>query len=129
MGPSLKSHPIQLLGAMLALLLVSLASFGKGPVPGLFPDTRPLPDPAQAHLLPVGEAALLLELSLPVPPVPQPPGSGRTGSEVKSPARHLISISLPPGRVNSLGFAPGCPKSVGLRCGLPLGAHAPPRTA
>jgi hypothetical protein len=61
--------------------------------------------------------------------VPQPPGSGRIGSEIKGSAQHIVSISFPPGRANSLRFAPGRPKRGGLRCGLPLGAHAPPRSA
>ncbi len=129
MGPSLKSLGIQPLGTTLALLVVSLASFGTGPAPGLFPVGSSLPDPAQAHLLPVGGAALLFELPLLVPPAAQTPSSGRTGSEIRGPAQHVVSIRPYPGRANSLGFAPGRPKRVGLRCGLPLGAHAPPRTA
>lgn len=129
MGPSLKSLAIQPLGTTLALLIVFLASFGRGPAPGLVPVASPLPDPAQAHLLPVGGSALLFELPLLVPPAPQPPGSGGAGSEIKGPAQHVVSISLLPGRVNFLRFAPGRPKRGGLRCGLPLGAHAPPWTA
>ena len=129
MGSSLKSSKFQALGAALALLVLVLASVDPGPPRGAFLAARLLSQPDQSRLLPVGGSAALIELPLLVLPVPVSPGADRSDSEVKGPAQHLFSGGAPLRSPAPVRRALRHQKRAGLFCGLPLGAHAPPRTA